>query len=417
MFTIRPSQVQDSDEIYKLSLKLLRDHENQDENIQISVDGFRAIEAEKFVQFRVLIAKVRVKQDHLYDPCEDDDGNFGTKLRFKRSRGAETEVERLVGYIAFMDDYDLHCGGRGILVDQFFISEEFRGMGQGRRLLSSVCFEARKRKAKYVKLFYQRRKDRDSIYKRLGFKNLSNSPPFIRLYDIYGPESINDLLGLNVFDHLEEETPVEPIRPGAEVLLYQQANGSPDGFGHIIFHFRLTTNQDGSENSPFPSPSLVVVVQHSMRIHPLPGLFEFNSVKRFLAQRGVNISGEPLNLWIQIARLSTIKEPDKSEILVCAFVERPSVCCWLGHKLTFGNFVGDLSLITKELLIRLIHNLTPKWGPILAVDFEISGSETEPPLVLNCSLIRFLNSLGVQGDDSWNCVVLDKEHIRECSIN
>ncbi|KAM7538988.1 hypothetical protein Aperf_G00000057906 [Anoplocephala perfoliata] len=416
MFTIRPSKVQDSDEIYRQTIKLLRDHENQGENTRISADGFRAIEAEKFMHFRVLTAKVGIKENY-FDLCADDDDNYCPKVRIKRNRRGETEADRVVGYIAFEDDYDLHCGGYGILVDQFFIIEEFRGMGQGRRLLNSVCFEAKKRKAKYIKLFYQERKDRVSIYKRLGFKSLSDSSPFISLYEIYGPENVNGLLGLNVFDHFEVKTPVEPVKPGAEVLLYQQASGSPDGLGRIIFHFRLTTNQDGIESSPFPSPSLVVVVQHSKRIHPLPGLFEFSSVKRFLAQRGVNINEEPLNLWIQIARLSTIKEPDNSEILVCAFVERPSVCCWLGHKLIFGNFVGDLSLITKELLIRRIHDLTPKWGPILGIDFEISGRGKEPPSAINCSLIRFLNSLGVQGDDSWKCVVLDKEHIRECPAN
>ena len=412
MFSIRPSEPADCEAIYHRSTELFAEHVDQNESARMSLDEFKAIHAERFVKFRVLTTGADVLEEADSDCCYSDlSADTG-----RRHRLPEYRDERIVGYIAFMNDYDISFGGPGILVDQLYICDRFRGKGHGRRLINCVQTEAIRKSAKYIKLFYQQNGEREAIYNRLGFESVTRDPPYIRLFEIYGAEEIRNRLNLNVYERVEEGIRTLPVKPGIEVVQYQQAHDSSTGYGSLILSFSLTSEYDYPK---FPSTRLILVVKHSVRIHSLPGLFEINSLKRFLSQRGISIDVPPLNLWNQISRQEStanevITEPD---VRICAFVERPTVCCWLGHQLTFNNFVGDLELVTKELLIQRVRAWSAKWGPILGLNFEISGCQETQGLSTSSTLVRMLNSLGIHGDPRTNCAVMVGDNIREITAD
>lgn len=393
---IRLVKEQDYDELYKLSKELLRNHENQGENTWITLENFRGLVEEKFVQFYILTTKV-----HEENFKSTDSGYEFEQGPSKRQRNEG--VEEVAGYVAFLDDYDLHFGGLGILVDQFFVSKECRGRGHGKHLLNEVYKQALTRGAKYVKLFFQQREDRNAIYKRLGYKNRSDTPPFLRFYEIYGPNNIKKHLGLDIFDAFRM-VQKESKHPRIHILQYKE-----DGFDYIIKNLKLISDMDYKENYPFPNPDLVIVAKYPTEMHSHSEQSLGNYFKRYFGPKWVDINEDPRVIWTGISEISG--EHDLT-VQLCGFVERPSICCWLGHKLDFSNFVGDLSLITKDLIVRRIHYWSSEWGPILGVDFEITGDENEEPTAENNALIRTLNSLGVNNDDSWKCAILEEKQIR-----
>ncbi|VDM32721.1 unnamed protein product [Hydatigera taeniaeformis] len=411
MFAIRASEDADCKELYQQSKDLLHEHDDQGDDTWISAEEFIAIHAEKFVRFQVLTTRIGEAKNVSIDERKKESGSVDRR-RSGKEQGLAIPEEQVVGYIAFAEDFDLHFGGRGFLVDQFFIREQFRGKGQGRCLLNCIRAEARKRSLKYIKLFYQQTAERDAIYSHLGFNNVSKSHPFIHYFEVYGPEEMKSRLSIDVYEPMEEDISALPVKPGTDVLEYIQAHDSQDGYGRLGLLFSLST---AVSDSSAPSPGLIVLIQHSIRIHPLPGLFEVHSLKRFLSQRGIFIDDPPPILWTQI--WSKYQGIDAEDVLICAFVERPTVCCWLGHQLTFSNFAGNLQMISKELLVRRIRAWSPKWGPVLGVNFEIAGNETSYLTASNNALVRLLNSLGVREAFSWNCAVMQEENIHEKAEN
>ncbi|CDS38117.1 n acetyltransferase [Echinococcus multilocularis] len=410
MFAIRSSEDADCKELYQQSKDLLKEHNDLGDDTNVSVEGFMSIHTEKFVRFQVLTSRIdEVKNAKVNEEKKEREGEG--RRRSRNEQELAIPKEQVVGYITFAEDYDLHFGGRGFLVDQFFIREQFRGKGQGRRLLNCIRAEARKRSMKYIKLFYQETAERHAIYSHLGFTNVSTSPPFIHYFEVYGPEEMKSRLNIDVYEPVEEDVRTLPVKPGIDVLQYAQACDARDGHGRLGLLFSLSADISDSDT---PSAGLIVLIQHSVRIHPLPGLFEVHSLKRFLSQRGIFIDDPPPSLWTQIWSKSRSSEhPVEEDVLICAFVERPTVCCWLGHQLTFCNFAGDLQMISKELLVRRIRAWSPKWGPVLGVNFEVAGEETSCPTESNNALVRLLNSLGVREDASWNCAIMPEEKIRE----
>ncbi|VDK36082.1 unnamed protein product [Taenia asiatica] len=409
MFTIRASEDADCKELHHQSKDLLREHDDQGDDPWISLEDFMSIHAEKFVRFQVLTSRIREAKKVKVDEEKKEEGEGVERRRSGKERGLVAPREQVVGYIAFAEDFDLHFGGQGFLVDQFFIREQFRGKGQGRRLLNCIRAEARKRSMKYIKLFYQRTAERDAIYSHLGFANVTESPPCIHYFEVYGPEEMRTRLNIDVYEPVEEDVSSLPVKPGIAVLEYLQAHDAQDGYGRMGLLFSLPT---GVSDSGTPSAGLIVLIQHSIRIHPLPGLFEVHSLKRFLSRHGISIDDPPPILWTQIGSKPRGANDEKGDVLICAFVERPTVCCWLGHQLTFSNFAGDLQMISRDLLVRRIRAWSPKWGPVLGVNFEVAGDEAS-----NNALVRLLTSLGVREDASWNCAIMTEENIREGAEN
>lgn len=403
MFAIRASEDVDCKELYQQSKDLLREHDNQGDDPWISLEEFMAIHTERFMRFQVLTSTIRLAKKVKADEEKKEGGEGVERRKSEKERGLVAPKEQVVGYIAFAEDFDLHFGGQGFLVDQFFIREQFRGKGQGRRLLNCIRAEARKRSMKYIKLFYQRTAERDAIYSHLGFTNVTESPPFIHYFEVYGPEEMKSLLNVDVYEPVKENVGTMSVKPGIDVLEYLQAHDAQDGYGRMGLLFSLPTDISDSDT---PSAGLIVLIKHSIRIHPLPGLFEVHSLKRFLSRRGIFIDDPPPILWTQI--WSKPRGSDEEDVLICAFVERPTLCCWLGHQLTFSNFAGDLQMISKDLLVQRIRAWSPKWGPVLGVNFEVASDEAS-----NNALVRLLNSLGVREDASWNCAIMPEENIRE----
>ncbi|KAL5105221.1 hypothetical protein TcWFU_005868 [Taenia crassiceps] len=414
MFAIRASEDADCKELYQQSKDLLREHDYQGDDPWISMEGFNSIHAEKFVRFNVLTSRTcEAKKIKVDEEKKEESGVV--ERRSEKERGLVAPKEQVMGYIAFTEDFDLHFGGQGFLVDQFFIREQFRGKGQGRRLLNCICAEARKRSLKYIKLFYQRTAERDAIYSHLGFNNVSESPPFIHYFEVYGPEEMKLRLNIDVYEPVEEGVSVLPVKPGIDMLEHLQAHDAQDGYGSMGLLFSLPV---GISDSGTPSAGLIVLIRHSIRIHPLPGLFEVHSLKRFLSQRGISIDDPPPILWTQIwGKPRSADRTEEEDVLICAFVERPTVCCWLGHQLTFSNFAGDLQMISKDLLVRRIRAWSPKWGPVLGVNFEIAAGEASSPSKSDNALLRLLTSLGVREDATWNCAIMSEANIREGAEN
>ncbi|VDD82431.1 unnamed protein product [Mesocestoides corti] len=374
MFSIRSSCDDDCDKIYEQTRKLFSEHQNQGQDTRLTLETFRDLHRDCFVQFRVLTV------------------NNGTE-------------EEVIGYIAFTEDMDLNFGGCGIYVDQLYICEGFRGKGQGRRLMEVVKTEARRVSAKYVKLFFQKNGVREAIYSHLGFHNVSTSQPFIKFFEVYGPKDMMARFNVDVNQLVEANVRTVFVKPGIEMLKYHEAIDSTDGYGQLALSFSL-----GSQNAEdkHPAAQLIVVIKHSVRLHSLPGLFETLTLKRVLSHQGISIDDAPMKLWSQISTCNANEGITNPDLFICAFVEQPSVCCWLGRMVTFCNFVGDLRVISVDLLVHRIRSWSPKWGPVLGVNFEISQGESENTECTN-HLIALLNSLGIREDASWNCTVLTQE--------
>ncbi|VDO13748.1 unnamed protein product [Rodentolepis nana] len=388
---IRQAKEQDCHGLYNLSIELLRNHENQGENTWISFENFQGLIKEGFVKFYVIIE----------ENVESADGGYEFEQRPAKSRSVVVE-EKADGYVAFMDDYDVYFGGPGILVDQFYVKEECRGKGYGKKLLNEVYKQALAQDAKYIKLFFQEREDRNIIYKRLGYKNYSSSAPFHRLLEIYRPCNIRQILGLDVFDDFNR-TRKKTKHSRIQISQYKEGD-----YNYIVKHLKLLSDLENKENCQFPSPDLVVVAKYPSEPHPPSEQSTKLYVKKLLGPEWMGVNGDP---WVIQTEISEISKARDSTLQICGFVERPSICCWLGHKLTFSNFVGDLSLINKDLIVGRVRYWNPEWGPILAVDFEVSADEGEPTAENNV-LVRTLKSLGPIDEDKWNCAILEEKQIR-----
>uniref|UniRef100_A0A5K3FAR8 N-acetyltransferase domain-containing protein n=1 Tax=Mesocestoides corti TaxID=53468 RepID=A0A5K3FAR8_MESCO len=376
MFSIRSSRDDDCDQIYEQTRKLFFEHQNLGKDAHLTPETFRDLHHDCFVQFRVLTV------------------NNGTE-------------EEVIGYIAFIEDMDFNFGGCGIYVDQIYICESFRGNGHGRRLMEAVKAEARRVSANYVKLFYQKNPSREAIYARLGFHNVSTSPPFIKLFEVYGPRDLMARFKVGVNELGLADVPRIAHKPGIEVIEYQDVQDSVDGYGQLVLSVSL-----GSQNTEdkYPTAQLTIVIKHSVRIQSLPHILEYLDLADRLAHRGICIDDAPIELWSQISTYNANKGITNPDLFTCAFVEQPSVCCWLGRMLTFSNFVGYLGVISVDLLVHRIKTWSPKWGPVLGVRFEVAQKESDNSDNTN-HLIGLLNSLGIREDTSWNCTVMTKEEI------
>ncbi len=269
MFSIRAAREEDCTEIFEQTKLLFEQHENQGAATRLTAEGLRVLQQDQLVQFLVVTTT------------------------------GEGGVEQVVGYIAYSEETDFHFGGHGITIDQFFIREIHRGKGQGKRLIQGVCTEAQRTGAKYIKLFYQTNSDRQSVYSHLGFTNVTQSPPKVKFFEVYGPAEIQSHFGVDVHKLTEALVRIIPVRPGIDVFKFQPARDSPDGYGQIMLSFAL----DSEENQHYPSAQMVILIRHSVRLHSLPGLFEVLSLKRALLRRGLSIDETPENIWRGVLQL------------------------------------------------------------------------------------------------------------------
>lgn len=377
MFSIRPAREEDCQEIFEQTKMLFSQHEDQGAGTRLTATGLQQIYHDQIVRFLVLTTP--------------EDG-----------------TERVIGFISFEDEVDLNFGGPGVTVDQFFILEGFRGLGKGKLLIEAVCAEALRSGAKYLKLFYQHDPNRGEIYSRMGFINVTSGPPHVRFFEIYEPPQLLATLGLDVL-RTHGDAPLRTIlvRQGIEVVRYQQARDAPDGYGLIMLSVRIPSHTDQQptlDTTDHPGNQLIVIIRHSLRLHSLPGLFELVSLKSALQARRLSLNVPAEALWRQISETESESDED---LMVAAFVERGSVCCWLGRMMTFSNFVGDLQLVSRDVLVNRIRawNQT-SWGPVLGANFEVADSPGQKHLT------DLFNSLGMFDETHWNCAVMPEEAIR-----
>ncbi len=168
---IRPAETRDGAELHSLTQALLEHHVNQGAKTRLSREGRVELQKEGFLKVIVL-----------------------TTPRTGSGKPSKT-ARRVVGYATFVPDFDMLFGRHGIMLDQFFIREEFRRQGQGRRLLSAVVQEARKQSARYVKLYYQQALKLEGFYAHFGFANWTKAPPHTHIWEVYGPEDLNRCFG------------------------------------------------------------------------------------------------------------------------------------------------------------------------------------------------------------------------------
>uniref|UniRef100_A0A5K3F724 N-acetyltransferase domain-containing protein n=1 Tax=Mesocestoides corti TaxID=53468 RepID=A0A5K3F724_MESCO len=370
MFSIRSSRGDDCDQIYEQTRKLFLEHRNLGHDIHLTPEALRDLHRDCFVQFRVLTVN------------SDND-------------------EEVIGNVVFTEDVDFNFGGCGIYVDQIYICEGYRGKGLGRRLMEAVKAEARRVSANYVKLYFQKNGIREAIYTHLGFHNASTSSPFIKFFEIAGREEMMARFNLDANERVEANVRTIPLKPGIEATKYQDAQDSADGCGQLALSFSLGSHNAGDKH---PTAQLIVVIKHSALHQSLSHILEN------LATQGICINDAPLKLWSQISTWNVKAGITNPGLFTCAFIEEPSVNCWFGRTLTFCNFVGDVRVITRNLLVHQVKACSSKWGPVLRVRFEVEHKECENTDNTK-HLIALLNSLGIHEETLRKCMVMTKEEI------
>lgn len=321
-------------------------------------------------------------------------------------------TENLVGYALYSPEFDMILGDYGIFLDQLFISPTFRGTGNARRLMKAICEEARKMSCKFIKLYFQKSLQVDKFYAHFGFKNITTAVPCLHFYEVYGHIEMKRYFDIDVtqlepgFQRLTCSENVICANQNVNIWRLEGSNTSilylvacklpPIGRGKHIWQGK-------------PEGNVVVIIKLAQGANMLPGLFTLITLKQTLLHHGITIESSPVDMWKAVSQFSTSSSENFS---LCAFVEKPSVCGWLGKMVTFGNFTGDLNLIQTSILKDRIITWALQWGTLMGVNFEVMV----PPGDSQNPLPTFLANMQIPDASlqrGWNIAILKESEFHQ----
>ncbi|KAL3316278.1 hypothetical protein Ciccas_005085 [Cichlidogyrus casuarinus] len=217
--------------------------------------------------------------------------------------------QKALGLLLWTDAYSTKMGGLGIYLDAFYVDQQLRGQGIGRKFISSLLM-ALSTDIQFIKLtFYDRLPGLAETYKRLGFQD----------------ETVVNKIHIFEFENLELKSNLNDL-----LTVESDSDSGSSGFSSLC----------GSYEGQHCSPSVKVRMN-----------VEFS---QYIISHDLLVQVEEIEARTTKALMVTIQSPTNMKEH-CKYVEYLTFSPWIGKVLYFTDFEGDLDFLAKCLTEKFLN--------------------------------------------------------------